>query len=170
MPERVALRARAGLAAAIGLLLLAVGCTRLDNLFDNPKGWAGRRVCLLGRSCGPPGPHFGAGDWLEACEPQTYELLVADGSSAERIDVMTSGPLPKEGNRVLVYGVVRARPYVISPLIGECLTVSGPVIEDPPEMKALYAAARFCAQAVRGPRSRQRRASVRGSFPHPGSH
>ena len=161
---------RSGSAAAVSLLLLAAGCTRLDSLYDNPKGWAGRRVCLLGRSCGPPAPSFGANDWLQAWDVQTYELLVADGSSAERIEVRTSGPLPKQGARVLVCGVVRTRPYVISPFEGEPYTIDCPVIEDPPEMKVLYAVAKFFAPAVRGPAPRYHRDSVRNSSPRPGRH
>jgi hypothetical protein len=162
--------ARRGLAAAICLLFLAAGCARLDSLYDNPKGWAGRRVCLLGRSCGPPGSHFSTSDWLQVSEPQTYELLVADGSSVERIEVTTSGPLPREGVRVWVYGVVRTRQCIISPFEGEPYTVDSPVIQDTPEMKAVYAVVKFCVLAVRGPVHRHHRDSMRTSFPRPSRH
>jgi hypothetical protein len=170
LTRRCPTAARRCLAAAICLLFLAVGCARLDNLYDNPKGWAGRRVCLRGRSCGPPGPHFGTSDWLEVSEPQTYELLVADGSSAERIEVVTSGPLPREGVRVWVHGIVRTRAYTISPFEGEPYTVDFPGIQDTPEMKAVYAAIKFCALAVRGSVHRRHRDSARNSLPRPSRH
>jgi len=170
MNERGAFPAYIGSAAAVSLLLLAAGCARLDSLYDNPKGWSGRRVCLRGTSCGPLRPSFGTSDWLQVSEPQTYELLVADGSSVERIEVITSGPLPREGVRVWVYGVVRARPYIIAPHFGECFTNVSPVIRDAPEMTAVYAVVKFCALAVRGPVHRYPRDSMRNSFPRPSRH
>jgi hypothetical protein len=173
-----------GLAAVLCLLLIAGGCTSMDDVLSSREGWAGKRVFLLGVSDGPGGIN-------SLC--RGYTLVVGRGNDKLWVYVHTSGPLPSAGVPVWVTGILRreedfyprsassnavpAGPAPVSqdsladlPLLNDF--VPQPVIEaDTPEMKVLYAAFnvlfapfRFCAELLHGPVPRSRRESVRGKL------